>query len=369
MGATVVIERGSGSDRMVTDATGSAQFSSAGVVAWHVALRTAQGWRIYTMVGSPSGTIELGHRPAPSQNNTMRFSVPDNGSSDFWLRLPDACGFSPREGSATFTLGYDPACEGKTTRVIAFTTAPGTSQDRYLDAGNVTLTRGTTRTITGTYAAVPAHTVQITHLPGLASSAGAGIYARTGLDLTLLAGNFDSATPQGGTATVATTAAPGGDTLQVSMTGNLPIQYSSGSERFAPATLAAQMSVEATAMVPLFSSLVLTQPPNVAWTGGEGRGTILAVEITSGPLQWDAYLAPSATSVRFPALPPELGVPVPMSFDFASVARIDVPGATLADLAPTIDRTWPAWPHDAALFPAAGAGMARIVYSIGLGPP
>lgn len=253
--------------------------------------------------------------------------------------------------------------------MIAFTTAPNTPQDRYLDAGNVTLTSGSTRTITGTYAALPTYAVQVGRLPALASSVDAGIYARTGLDLTLLGGDFTSATPQGGTATVSATAAPGGNALWVSTLANLPIQYSSTSDRIVPAMIAPQMSFDAQTLVPLFDSLVLTRPPTVAWTGGEGQGTILAVEITSGQVQWDAYLAPSATSVTFPALPADLGVPVPQSFDFASVARLDIPGATTADLVPTIDRTWPSWPHDPTVFPAAGAGMARIVYSIGLGPP
>ncbi|HEX7841387.1 MAG TPA: hypothetical protein VF469_28105 [Kofleriaceae bacterium] len=368
-GATVLIERAGGTDRIATDATGTAQFSAAGVVAWHVAIRQGQGWRIYTMVGPPSGTIELGRRPDSGTNHTMTFVVPDNGSSSFWLHLPEACGFPPKEGSATFTLGYDPACEGKTTRVIAFTRPPNAAQDRYLDAGAVTLTSGATRTVTGSYAALPTYPIQVSNLPSLASSVGAGIYARTGLDLTLLGGDFASATPQGGAATVSATAAPGGNALWISTQGNLPIQYSSSSDRIVPSMITAQTSFDARTMVPLFDSLVLTRPPTMAWTGGEGQGTILAVEITSGQVQWDAYLAPSATSVTFPALPADLGAPVPQSFDFASVARLDIPGATTADLVPTIDRAWPSWPNDPTLFPAAGAGMARIVYSIGLGPP
>lgn len=104
-GATMLIERAGGTERIATDATGSARFSAAGVTAWHVALRQGQGWRIYTMVGPPSGTIELGHRPASGPDHTMKFVVPDNGSSNFWLHLPESCAFPPKEGSATFTLG------------------------------------------------------------------------------------------------------------------------------------------------------------------------------------------------------------------------------------------------------------------------
>lgn len=370
-GATVIVERSAGVDRKVTDATGSAAFPAAGVLACHVAFATAQGWRVYTMVAPPGGRIELGGRPSldPSRDHAMKFTVPDNGSGDFWLHFPEHCGYSPKYGSATFTQGYDPACEGKAAHVIAYTRPTGTTQDRYLDAGSVTFAQGSTRTVTGSYLALPAHTVQVTNLPGLVNSADALIYERADLDLTQLSADFGGATPQGGTATVSTAAAPGGNTLRVSALANLPIQYSSISELMEPAVLAAQMTIDARMMVPVFQSLVLTSPPSVAWTGGEGRGTILAVEITAGSLQWDAYLPPSATSVTFPELPAALGVPIPSSYDFASVARLEVPGATAADLAPTIDRTWSSWPHDRTLFPPGGGGEARIVYSIGLGPP
>src|SRR5262249_38903279 len=153
------------------------------------------------------------------------------------------CAISPKYGSATFTLGYLAACEGTTTRVIAFTTAPGTTQDRYIDVGSVTLSNGAMKTVTGNYLQPAAHSVQITGLPRLASSTGAGIYARAGLDLTHLGGDFDGVTTTGGgTATVSTTAVPGGNTLWVSMRGDLPIQYESGSDRVVPAMIASQMS-------------------------------------------------------------------------------------------------------------------------------
>jgi len=372
-GATVVIERGTGAlpERTTTDARGTVQFTAAGVAAFHIAFRSGPGWRVYTVQAPPSGTIALGGRSLTTTfSHGMKFALPDNGSSNFWLNLGASCAISPKYGSATFTLGYVPACEGKTTRVIAFTTAPGTTQDRYIDVGNVTLANGAMKTVTGNYAQPTALTVQLTGLPGLVSSAHAGIYARAGLDLTALGGDYNSvATPGGGTVNVPTSAAPGGNTLWVSTIGDLPIQYESSSDRVVPATIAAQMTFDARTMVPLFSQLTLTAPPSVSWTGGAGQGTILALEITTGSLQWDAYLPPSASSARFPSLPGDLGVPVPASYDFASLARLDIPGATTADVARTIDQTWPSWPSDDAVFPAAGGGMARIVYSIGLGPP
>jgi hypothetical protein len=371
-GATVMIQRAAGaaSERLTTDATGSARFAADGVVAFHVAYHAGASWRVYTVAAPPAGAITLGGRPlAAAFSHAMTFAVPDNGSSNFWLHLGAACAISTKEGSASFRLDYAAGCEGTTTHVIAFTTAAGTSQDRYIDAGSVTLSNGGRKTVTGAYATPAAHTVQITNLLGLVSSASAGIYARDGLDLVELGGDFDSATPSAGTATVTTTAAPGGNALRVSTFGDLPIQYSSTSERIVPATVASQMSFDASAMVPLFSQLMLTSPPSVAWTGGAGDGSILALEITSGALQWDAYLPPSATSVRFPDLPGDLGAPVPNTYDYASLVRLDVPGATAADLLPAIDRTSVTWPSDRAVFPATGSGVARIVYSVGLGPP
>jgi hypothetical protein len=372
-GATVTIERGTGAlpERMATDATGTAQFAAAGVAAFHVAFRSGPGWRVYSVQSPPSGTIALGGRSLTTTfSHNMRFALPDNGSSNFWLNLGASCAIPPKYGSPTFTLGYVPACEGKTTRVIAFTTAPGTSQDRYIDVGNVTLANGAMKTVTGNYAQPATYTVQLAGLPGLVGSARAGIYARSGLDLTHLGGDYDSVlTPGGGTINVPTTAAPGGNTLWISTLADLPLQYSSSSDRVVPAIVAAQMSFDARTMVPLFSQLTLTAPPSVSWIDGAGQGTILALEITSGTLQWDAYLPPSATSAHFPNLPSDLGVPVPAAYDFASLARLDIPGATTADLARTIDRSWPSWPANGAVFPTEGAGMARIVYSIGLGPP
>ena len=372
-GATVMIERGTGTlpERMATDASGTVQFAAAGAVACHVAFRSGPGWRVYSIQAPPSGTIALGGRSLTTTfSHGMRFALPDNGSSNFWLNLGSSCAISPKYGSPTFTLGYVPACEGKTTRVIAFTTAPGTTQDRYIDVGNVTLANGAMKTVTGNYLQPAAYTVQITGMPGVIGSASAGIYARSGLDLTHLGGDFDSvSTPGGGTVNVPTSAAPGGNTLWVSLRGDLPIQYESSTDRIVPATIAAQMTFDARTAVPVFSQVTLTAPPSVSWIDGAGQGTILALEITSGTLQWDAYLPPSATSARFPSLPSDLGVPVPASYDFASLARLDIPGATTADVARTIDRTWPSWPPDGAMFPAAGSGMARIVYSIGLGPP
>src|SRR5262245_18178959 len=57
-GGTVIVERDTGAlpERIATDATGTAQFAAAGVVACHVAFRSGPGWRVYSVQSPPSGT-------------------------------------------------------------------------------------------------------------------------------------------------------------------------------------------------------------------------------------------------------------------------------------------------------------------------
>jgi hypothetical protein len=62
-------------------------------------------------------------------------------------------------------------------------------------------------------------------------------------------------------------------------------------------------------------------------------------------------------------------VPAPRVPDDATVVKLAVPGTAGGDLVPTLDRRWSAWPHDAALLPAAGGASTRILYTAALGPP
>ena len=225
--------------------------------------------------------------------------------------------------------------------------------------------------ITGAFQALPRYPVTLQQPPDGTSYILPSILARTGLDLVELAPTTTGTTPQPGTdvTTIPTGAAPGGNTLSVLIANTLPLQYSSTSQILRPVTIGNPITLDAGALLPMFQSLVLTQPPDVSWTGSGDRGTIIVVETITGNVQWDAYLDPSASSVAFPALPADLGITTPDHFDFASVNKLEVPGATRVDVARTIDRTWALWPHDASLFPAAGSASARILYSVGLGPP
>jgi hypothetical protein len=108
-----------------------------------------------------------------------------------------------------------------------------------------------------------------------------------------------------------TTAAPNGNALSIGAIYNLPPQYLSTSDYIAPTTIAKITRFDASAMLPLFTSLIVDSLPSLSWTGGGTGGTLIAVEETASMFQWDAYLAASAIAVTFPALPADLGVPMP----------------------------------------------------------
>ena len=371
-GATVLVERSTGTDRLVTDATGRAQFAAAGAIACHVIYQSSVGWRGYTVQPPPAGTIELGSRPAFSQNQSITVALPANASaSDYTVRLPEHCGFPPYDSSPSVQFTYDPACEGATVHAIGFVRTPVGSglPDLYLDAGMVTLRNGTTLPVTGSYQQLPTRTLQLTDLPAGATDVGADVVARAGLDLTALSPNFDSVAPSGGTATLHEEVAPGGNSLEISVSGGLPAgPYLISSELIAPISGATPQTFSAKDMLPLLASMTITDPSRIAWTGGAG-GTITIVERVGSDFQWDWYLPASASVARLPAIPDDLGVPAPKVPDDASVTKLAVPGAAGGDLVSTIDRRWPGWPHDAMLLPPAGGASTRILYSAALGPP
>jgi len=371
-GATVLVEHADGvaSDRLVTDGTGTAQFPAAGVTASHVVFKGELGWRLYTVAIAHAGTIELGSRPEAGGLHRMSFTLPSNASTSYTVRVPQRCASPAQFSSPSVTLDYAAECEGQAVRVIAFSrTSAANPRDVYLDAGRVTLTNGTARQLAGSYQEVTPHTLKLTNLPAGTDSVTVQIGTRSGVDLTPLSASSDGATSVVSDATVVASAAPGGDTLGVLASPALPVQYSSSTAWILPATIAVQQTIDATAMLPLFTSLAVNQPPAIGWTSAGSGGTLLAVAANAGTVQWDAYLEPSATSLSFPALPADLGVPVPKAFDYASVRRYSVPGATTPGLARTFDRIGTFWPHDSALLPPEGGAMSGILYSAALGPP
>jgi hypothetical protein len=370
-GATVLVDRGAGRgaglERSVTDDQGTARFAIAGVVACHVVFKGDLGWRLYTIVAPRAGTIELGGRPEVGINLRMTFALPTSATAgDYTIRVDEHCGRAAYVSGPSVQLEFDHACLGKPERVLAF--ARNSATDVYLDAGEVTLADAATYQLTGTYQPVPTHKIQVADLPVGTTSMEADLLARVGLDLVPLSPTPSSVAAQGRSATQIVDAAPGGDTLRVAAFGATGLPYLASSERITPTPLASVISVSAAAMLPLFDTLDAAHPPSLAWTGGDG-GTILAVEANAGAVQWDAYLEPTATALAFPEIPADLQVPIPKAFDYVSLTKLAVPGATAADLIRTIDRRWLAWPHDDLLFPAEGAASTHMLYTRALGPP
>lgn len=374
-GATVLVDRAGGTDRLMTDAAGVAAFAADGALACHVIYHGDLGWRGYT-VELPGGaaaagmTIELGARPASNPNHDVTFALPASANAgDFTVRVPQHCANPPYSSAPSVSTSFEASCEGAQVRAVGFVRgAVGTgAPDLYLDAGMVTLTNHATLTMTGGYQSLATRSLQVTNLPANTEDVVGEIVLRSGLDLTSLTPTLDGVTPSGGTASLRLGAAPGGNAVSINVLGTMPVQYLSSSARIAP--LAATTTVlDARDLVPLFASLTVTDPTRVRWTGASA-GTITIVERNAGGVQWDWYLPPDASVATLPAIPADLGVPAPKVPDYASVIRLAVPGLSELDLLPTIDRRWPSWPHDPVLLPPAGSAEAEILYTSALGPP
>jgi hypothetical protein len=363
--ATVLIDRGTGVlERVLTDDSGTAQFPSSGVVAYHVVYLADLGWRIYTAQTPPPGTFELGGRPAVNLNRSMTITTPTSpGNGLYSLHLPAQCAIPSSESAPVFTFSFDPACEGRSVRAIAFrrdgigTTATAT----YLDAGSVALVNGSTHDATGSYKPTAAVTLDVSNLPDLVTEVAGDVVVREGGDLTSLVGTGFGAFPQSGSATMMKTVASGGNAIRMTLYMDLGGGYGASVDHLRPQTIAATMAVDAAALLPPFTSLTIDLP-FVSWAGGSTGGSWIAVEAITGMVQWNAYAPPSATFVRFPAIPADLGVPVPTAFDVVLVNKLDLPGATAEELSSRFDRTWRDWPASLELLPAEGITRAQISY-------
>lgn len=373
-GATVLVDRAGGTNRLTTDAGGIARFRAAGALACHVIYKSDLGWRGYTVeppVMAAASTIELGSRPASTPSHNVTFALPGNATAaSFTVRLPARCGFPGMSASPSVSTPFDATCEGTAVHAYGFALpASGSgSPDLYVDAGSVTLANNTTLPVTGNYQPVTTRTLQVTNLPAATDSVSAELVQRSGLDVTSLTPTPASAIGNGTSATLRLGTAPGGNGVSLTAFAATPVQLLSTSQLVAPLGPAASVSFDARDMLPLFGALKVSDPTRMTWSGGDG-GTITIVERNAGGVQWDWYLPASATLARLPAIPDDLGVPGPKPVDFAVVTRLAVPGALGGELLQTIDRRWSLWPYDAALFPQAGASEARILYSASLGPP
>ena len=362
-GATVLVDRGTGVfDRLTTDEQGLATLAADGVVAFHVVYGGYTAWRIYTVATGTTGTIALGGTPVAHYNSQpMTFVLPNGPGKLFTVHVPGQCATPSQRSVPTLSFYYNRVCEGRTVRAIGYNTTNGSTDTRYVDAGAVTLADGSSFTVTGSYAALSSHTIEVDNMPVGTTFVSADVLERSQVDLTRLAYNSASAIAvTSTTATVTTSTSPGGNTLRVLTYTNAPGSYNSWSERIAPANVSSLVQFDASAMVPPFTSIDAYNVPRLTWSGGGTAGTITVASIIAGPVQWDAYLAPTATSLEFPVLPSDLGVPMPTQFDQVDIIKFDIPQATTAAIAQSIDQSWRRWPYDATLLPDAGSGLARI---------
>jgi len=367
-GATVLVDRGTSVlDRLTTDEQGLATLDADGVVAFHVVYGGYTAWRIYTVATGTGGTFALGGTPIARKSLPMTFMLPGGPGNSFTVHIPEQCAVPLNQSSTpTVSVSYDSRCEGKTVRTIAYNSANGMTDARYIDAGPVTLMKGSTYSITGSYAAVSSHTIEVDNMPVGTFLVTAEVLDRSQVDLTRLAFNYPFAVQVlNGTATVTTSTPPGGDTLRVVTYHDTLTGYSSWSGRIAPANILPLMQFDASTMMPPFDSLNADNAPRLTWTGGGTAGTITVASIRAGPVQWDAYLAPTANSLEFPALPADLGVPVPTYFDQVDLIKFDIPQATTATIAQSIDQSWRRWPYDATLLPDTGSRFAKAEYLLG----
>jgi hypothetical protein len=363
-GATVLVDRGSGFERFVTDDQGIVQVPAPGVVALHAAFRFGPFWQIYTIVAPPSGVIELGNRNVSTRDQRMIFTLPDTGvrgfDNAFRIEIPQSCAGQLWSMTPTLDIDYGSVCEGKAMRAIAYSWLPDGSKETYLDIGDVTLANGSTKEVSGMYAPVPSFDVEVSHVPEPIIQSGgwfdAALLARSDLGFTQLSTGHTVPHDMGDTTILSVVAAPGGNTLKVEM---IDFAHSSWSMRIAPVNAELPMTFDARTLLTPFESLVLGHPTSVAWTGGTGEGTLISVSARSGLVSWNAYVPPSVTAVSFPELPDDLAVPVLSSFE-ATVLRLDIEGMTTAELVRTVDHMLVSESDDFTLFPVGDHGQAFI---------
>lgn len=366
--ATVLVDRGTGAlERLLTDAQGSVTLATDGLVAYHVVHGSGNAWQVTTVATGATGKVQLGGiLIAPG--GKMSVALPSGGGTTFQASMPRRCADLYDIYGSTVPVSYDGLCEGQMVRMIGFA-SNNLSNERYIDAGLIQLVQGTTATVTGSYAVMPAYSIKFTNLPAGAQSVAADVLARSDLDLTQLkSGSADSTSVTGTSATLTTAAAPGANALHVKVSmGRAGSAFSSTTEQIASVAFSAPPisgSFDASTLLAPFTAFDFDPQLNLTWAGGSG-GTMIIVHLSSEEFTWDAYLPPTATSLAFPTIPADIGFSTSRRVYTVDVTRIDVPGATAVGLTPTIDQIWRRWPSDPALLPASGNRMAQASYISG----
>jgi hypothetical protein len=369
--ATVLVDHGTGTlERLLTDAQGSVTLPAEGIVAYHVITGRGNAWRVYTVATGATGTIALGGIPRPPAHQ-MSLVLPNGPGNTFSANLPERCASLDLMTTPSLSFSYAAFCEGLTVRAIGFASNNGTNP-RYLDAGTIKLAQGTQATATGSYNQLPTHSIKLSSLPAGAAFVTTELLARSQIDLTRMEfGNVSSETQiTGAIMSVTPAAAPGANTLHVTTDfGRAGRAVLSTSEQIAPVSFSAapiSASVDASTMLPAFTSFDFDTKLNLTWAGGGTGGTMIVVELSADSFRWDGYLPATATSLSFPVIPADIGFPQAMMIGSVDVMKLDVPGATAVGLTPAIDQTWRKWPEDPALLPAAGNRRAKASFISGL---
>jgi hypothetical protein len=369
--ATVLVDRGAGAlERLLTDAQGSVTLAADGLVAYHVIYGRSDAWRVYTVATGATGTVSLGGND-PATGGEVTIVLPAGSGNSFGAHLPEHCqSIFETFGTPSVSIQYNGACDGQVVQVIGFAST-NLSNMRYVDGGKVTLAPGTQSTVTGAYAALPTHSIELTNVPAGAQFVSAQVLARNDLDLTPLESSSSPTQTQvtGPTMTLTTTAAAGGNTLRVTANvGRAGRAFLSTTEQIAPVSFSAapiSASFDASTLLPAFTSFDFDTKLNLTWAGGGTSGTMIVVRLLTDSFEWDAYLPPTATALTFPVIPADIGFPQAPMVQDVRLMRIDVAGATAVGLSPAIDQIWRRWPRDGAVFPPSGNRIAEARYLSG----
>jgi hypothetical protein len=247
-------------------------------------------------------------RLGPADGN-VTIVLPSGPGNEFSAHLPEHCQsiYEPFSTPSVSIL-YSGACDGQVVHAIGFAST-NLNNIRYVDAGMVKLAPGQQNMVTGTYAALPTHTIQLTNVPTGAQFVSAQVLARNQVDLTPVESSSSPTQTQvtGPTMTLTTTAAAGGNTLRVTANiGRAGRAFSSTSEQIAPVSFSAapiSASFDAKALLPAFTSFDFDTKLNLTWAGGGTSGTMIVMQLLTDSFEWDAYLPPSATTLAFPVIP------------------------------------------------------------------
>jgi hypothetical protein len=380
-GATVLVDRGGTYDRLTTDGQGIATIDASAATTLDVVYRVGSSWRVYTLIDVPPQTAIVlgGRRPNESNTSRMHLDVPSlPAASAYGFTIPLGCGFSGfNDSSPMLDISYEPHCEGASYSM--FIIGDDTTGAYYgLDAGTSVLAAGTTRTVTGSYTALPAYTVDVSSLPAQSIAvyftAGAFDASNGFADFTPI----QTAVPVNDAASFTIHVPSDIDMFELDAVAPVASAYTSQSRYLAQVAFAPTTAFDASVLLPDFSGMML--PPSADAASWSFIGTTPSTPAITGfdafidraePLHWTVYAPGTVTGVTFPALPADLAGAFTTggTWNLATTGIVAAPDATYSSLLKAWDSAWlgsdGGW-----LFPyTVGLAYDWINYDAGLGPP